>query len=459
MFKNNSTRRKSARGSSRRRGAGSGLRKFANIESVVVEEPFSLLQPSSTSINRTRSLVASASPSSDAQNDSSEAKKAGEGCFVSATVQNKRYYGVLIDQSSLKEASELWFHDEETSLNLNRRMKILKSHQQKDNLQEEQAQEDDGKDALLVGHSSHADSGSLTPHLNIGANGTAENPTVFVTKEPSPEDSDSSRAELKRPAVDDVDDPDKSSAKRVKVGESVEAVVSSSGTKPGSPSALEAEQVERAHPPSPFKMTQPNRQVQKFRYVEQGAQDTGYRILLATFADVLTAANDDHSLALDIQGACDEGGQFVRDDHYYQYEVHSTTLDARYETKRTKEHGIRTSMGFHSFLNNTALPDWFPLSNLQLGQQRKVWSMLNLKRGKKSNTAQTSTDTLQPNAVPSSVNDGTMVNTVPSATNDEMLMITSGTDLPMKQRPKPRFQIGVIGGGIAGLCKWLSPST
>lgn len=92
--------KKSRRG---RRRITAGLRKHQQIDGVVVEEVFPLF-------------------------DSSSTEKVGDGIYVSATTAgNKRYYGVMVDQSSLKEASNLFFQDQSDSLVLNERMKTLKS--------------------------------------------------------------------------------------------------------------------------------------------------------------------------------------------------------------------------------------------------------------------------------------------------------------------------------------------
>ena len=74
----------------------------------MVEEPFSLFKPSLSG------------------GDSEDDRKAGDGCYVSATVHNRRYYGMLVDQEALKNASLLWFQEEAASLDLNRRMKMLR---------------------------------------------------------------------------------------------------------------------------------------------------------------------------------------------------------------------------------------------------------------------------------------------------------------------------------------------
>jgi hypothetical protein len=106
----------------RRRGTGTRhkIRRYTNLENVIVEETFSLSVPSDTP----------AAIRSEAGIKDEDEHFAGDGYYISATVQNnRRYYGVLVDQAALKAASLLHFHDESRSLDLNRRMKALKEHQ------------------------------------------------------------------------------------------------------------------------------------------------------------------------------------------------------------------------------------------------------------------------------------------------------------------------------------------
>jgi hypothetical protein len=56
---------------------------------------------------------------------SEEDRKVGEGCYISTTVHNRRYYGVLVDQATLKAASMLYFQDEAVGIELNRKMERL----------------------------------------------------------------------------------------------------------------------------------------------------------------------------------------------------------------------------------------------------------------------------------------------------------------------------------------------
>ena len=188
----------------------------------MVQEPFELRDPMEA-----------------ASSSSAQSSRVGDGCYVTATVNNKRYYGVLIDQAALKAASLLYFQDEASGLDLNRRMKAL-----------------------------NRDTGE-------------SHPSERLDLEPAPGDESSYNA---------------ASRKRIKMEESSPVVKGGTGT---------------------------GRQVQKFRYVEpetNGGSSQGYRLLLATYADTMAAAEDDVEKASQIETACQSGGKFVGN-HYYQYEV------------------------------------------------------------------------------------------------------------------------------------------
>ena len=90
---------------SRRRGTGSRskIRRYTNLENVIVEETFSLSVP----IDTPAAIRGEAGIKEEDENF------AGDGYYISATVQNnRRYYGVLLDQAALKAASLLHFQDE-----------------------------------------------------------------------------------------------------------------------------------------------------------------------------------------------------------------------------------------------------------------------------------------------------------------------------------------------------------
>jgi Flavin containing amine oxidoreductase len=85
-------------------------------------------------------------------------------------------------------------------------------------------------------------------------------------------------------------------------------------------------------------------------------------------------------------------------------------------------------MGLQSFLQFTTLPNWFPLSNLKVGQQ-KVLSMLNMKKDSSGNVVWD--DSSKPFA------------------NSSILNATPAKLIPME--PRSRYRVCVVGGGIAGL--------
>jgi hypothetical protein len=54
-----------------------------------------------------------------------ESSAIGEGAYIAAEINSRRYYGVLIDQDSLRAASILHLQDEASGLELNKRMEAL----------------------------------------------------------------------------------------------------------------------------------------------------------------------------------------------------------------------------------------------------------------------------------------------------------------------------------------------
>jgi hypothetical protein len=224
---------------------------------VVVEEPFSLFKPSSFS-----------------GGDSEDDRKAGDGCYVSALVQNRRYYGLLVDQEALKNASLLWFQEEAASLDLNRRMKMLRSEASCDGL---------GRTSGI-------------PPTNGSKDGNDE-------------------GKKRAPTYDQEGD-----AKRIKLDSAAEPLPMAV---PSAASAVPDQAGSSVSPQTPVASAH-KRQVQKFRYVEpkemENSKDQGYRVLLATFADIAAASEDDPEKGKLIEDACQAGGGFVGN-YYYQYEV------------------------------------------------------------------------------------------------------------------------------------------
>lgn len=259
-----------------------------------------------------------------------EGNVAGDGYYVSATNNSSRYYGLLVSKEALKAASLLHFQEESESLDLNRRMKLLKERQ--------------------------------------GSN----------VETPAP-------GEL----VEHV-------AKRQKLGDNGDL-----STCTGADSLV----------------------VQKFKYMPSTKDtDPGYRILIATYINAAAAAEGDCSRGEAISKACKDGGAFVGE-YYYKHESLVQRLQSRKENQKLTDEGVRTSMGFQTFLHETSMPVWFPLSNLQISQH-KVLSMLQMKRNSKGNVVWDE-----------------------NASNDALGV--QGTHVTMESRS--HFRIGIIGGGIAGL--------
>lgn len=343
--------RNSRRGSNR--PARGKLRRFHDVENVIVEEPFNLFKPSGGA----------------GGGGSEEDRKAGDGCYVSATVHNRRYYGLLVDQEALKNASLLWFQEEAATLDLNRRMKML-----------------------------HSEVPSEEESASGGADGDKKRPGTT---------NDTPGGEL--------------SAKRIKLEHG--------GSSAATPDAISSNVTTTA---GGSDANQPaslghQRQVQKFRYAQpkdkKNDKDLGYRYLLATFADVGAASEDDPEKARQLEEACQAGGGYVGK-YYYQYEIMRNALQAAIAISDKADDTMRTSMGFDSFLHGTQLPRWFPLSNLHIGQH-KVLSLMNMKKDNNGNV----------------IYDAEAANIGAAA--------LKGTHVNMESRA--RYRVGVMGGGIAGL--------
>lgn len=268
------------------------------------------------------------------------AAASGDGCYVSALIHNRRYYGVLFDQEALKAATKQHFTNEANSLELNNRMQSL---------------------------------ASVNKTLDTTSEGGADDNTTTEAQEP----------DAKRQRTD-VSDSGKDSSERI---------------------VLEDD----------------NKSVEKLRLIEpKGSSTNGqpYRELVATYASISAASDDDKERALLIQDACRSGGGWVGK-YYYHFEDSRGIMDG---VTMGKSHGTRSyrlSMGMDTFLRNSSLPPWYPLANLECGQSQ-IMSMLNIKPDKK----------------------GGGISATASGASTEAL-------LPMDQRTC--FRVGVIGGGIAGL--------
>jgi hypothetical protein len=89
------------------------MRRDEEIGDVKVEESFSIYHPDSNCDVVNETFHAGAE---------SQSNIVGEGCYISTTFKNKRFYGVLIEQSALQDGTVNFFHDQSDSLAINERM-------------------------------------------------------------------------------------------------------------------------------------------------------------------------------------------------------------------------------------------------------------------------------------------------------------------------------------------------
>lgn len=272
------------------RGQRAKLRRNQDVEHVKVEDVFFLSKPKSSSIGSSNSQPSLVDDPPKQKNDNTipsrhdEELVVGEGAYVTATIQNRRYYGVLIEQAAFQQASLLHFQDEASGIDLNRRMKALmrgKEHQQQEKEPQQQKQPANGHDKLSA---NAAGDYSTSPASKKRPRDYSLTPVEGVTGDIQPQEIQSTTAAA--------------------------GVSTARGT-----------------------TNDYDRPIQKFCYVmvnpkggagiigaEKGPPGGGYRVLLATYANLDAAAEDDQDRRLAIEAACRAGGDFVGD-HYYQYEV------------------------------------------------------------------------------------------------------------------------------------------
>lgn len=101
-------KRRAAAKKKKPRGATRGkLTRRQEIDHVLVEETFPLFLPPHVAVRV------------------DEDRHVGEGGYISTTLHNRRYYGVLIDQAALKAASMLYFQEAAAAQELHRKMLVL----------------------------------------------------------------------------------------------------------------------------------------------------------------------------------------------------------------------------------------------------------------------------------------------------------------------------------------------
>lgn len=245
--------------------------------------------------------------------------KVGEACYITATMQNRRYHGVLVEQEALQAASVCHWREQAVGSELHRRMRALQPSRQERQPQQQTTtttgDRDDGRTmptaddrrpstvhptegspaAGLDGtHASHPASSDIvvapdtvvTTEMTAAAAPTPATSGRGVVVDVNPPSSNASR---KRPREHDDDD----------VTAETDDNQATTTTIDGSPVSVTS-----------------RRSVQKFAYDAGG----DHRTLLATFVDVPAAAEDDPRRRVAVRTACDIGGDFVGR-YYYQYEV------------------------------------------------------------------------------------------------------------------------------------------
>ena len=433
--------KKSRRG---RRRITAGLRKHQHVDGVVVEEVFPLF-------------------------DSSSTKKVGDGVYISATAAgNKRFYGVLVDQSSLKEASTLFFQDQSDSLSLNERMKTLKSkgHEQQQRIKDGVVEDSFGSSVITPTidktEKMEGTKRSIEITLKEISSGTSKRSNETYHDKDSTAEAEGNNEKI------GISSPVQKKARLSSYKDSDNESQDQEGDTSfeGESSKVRIETADGNTIPllSNVAFLADERPVQKFKYVEEkddvifrvgrgrrGKElitnnknkdiSSNYRLLVATFSSVYEAACGDHDKGKAIHEACEEGGNFLatengNDSYYYQYEIFppSLTMDAETASKLAM---IRTSMGFHSFLHGTMLPPWYPLSNLY--SQSKVLNILSMKQVDNEKIKRDDSEMTAKN------------DKMDFFSRSDVSIMAGGTRLPMQPRAKKRYRIGVIGGGIAGL--------
>jgi len=152
--------------STRKRGRRGKPRKQTSIDDVTCEDPL-YLPGGASALDGQISTNSGSSPNNATNNIGgvNAAVPAGDGCYVSALIQNRRYHGVLFDQSSLMAASGQYFQNEAHSLELNRRMSVLLDTHRKQ--EESQSNGQKLKDATAEAAQSNNDDNNDSSHGNL----------------------------------------------------------------------------------------------------------------------------------------------------------------------------------------------------------------------------------------------------------------------------------------------------
>jgi len=391
------TQTRSGRG---RRSRGQ-LRKHTNVDGVLVEEPFKftlppLLKGDGNSLYKESNNIAG--------EEGSNSQSGGDGCFVSSLINNRRYYGVLVDQVSLQKASELHFLNEASSIDTNRRMKVLYDEKEQKKKQQKQ-----NKRAI--------------PQSGNEKKGTSNPEIVLLDDDEDDDDAESNMTSNKK---------QKTSMHSSQKTQTSSTLSSSRQTQ--NKEVTTERQGEDQDYQQRLLNYHDNRQVQKLLYLpaptnRAGAPTgPGTRRLVATYMNVIAASEGCAKREKDILQACQSGGDFIGN-YYYQYHHDESTLlmNQQAATPEATLGGFRTSVSLNDFLQCTPMPPWYPLSNVKIDQS-KLLNLLQLKRNNKGGIEW---------------DDEQLGNMDVGLTN------LGPPRLPMT--PRNKFRVGVLGGGIAGI--------
>ena len=244
--------------------------------------------------------------------------KVGEACYVAATVQNRRYYGVLVEQEALQAASTLYWQDQTTVMELHRRMRAL----QQAGSATEAATTSSNREETKTKNQKDA-------KMNADADNIKEEATITNAEDETQgnDEKTGSPAGAKMDPADAITQDKETSAEKKQ-----ETVSMTHATDTATNQSAKAHSRKRprdehsndaaAHDEESSSTAMDVRAVQKFSY----NATHNVRTLLATYSSIAAATLDcttsssSDGAATNIQKACDNGGGFCGA-YYYQYEV------------------------------------------------------------------------------------------------------------------------------------------
>ena len=289
------------------------MRKHLPIDNVKVEEPFVLYNESTTKSNHQSTSLSSPADTNTSHSEETSLV-AGDACYVSATVHNKRYYGVLVDQAALQQATLLHFEHQATQRQLDQRLLQLMKEKgnNKDNEKEEQpATETSDKIDTNT-------QGDLTNYHPLGEKRKSSN---VKDTEPIQAANDGTGMGTKRPKIhltDESPQPMETPSSEITTTSPSPRVVPQNIVTTNDTSKARVQKFQCLFSPEAARTAMDSKDSSPARYE-----------LVATYANVHAAVDGEdmdptvvRQRRNDIQEACNTGGNFVGA-YYYQYEVRS----------------------------------------------------------------------------------------------------------------------------------------